>query len=99
MPLNGFHPRRPATARLRIRPAAIRLEHFAHPNHPGCHLDVDKGDLGPEEERTGCVGGVDELGDLVAELAGAVGLLLRVLGLEIVVEDGDDVTVYLVQQS
>lgn len=96
MPLDRIHPRRPAAAWFRVRPAAVGFEHFAHADDPGRHLDVDKGDLGPEEERAGCVGGVDELGDLVAEFARAVGLFLGVLGLEVVIEDGDDVAVYLI---
>lgn len=93
--LNSIHPSCPARPRLRIRPATIRLQHASHANHPRCHLNIDKGDGGAEEEGAGGVGRLKEFGDLEFEVFGGVDLLLGVLRLEVLVEYGDDVAVDL----
>jgi len=94
--LDCFHPSSPSAARLWVRPGAVVLQDSGTSEHPGCHLDVNVGHLGPEKERTLLVTGVDEFGDLCLELLCVFDLLLEFLGLEERVEGRDNVAVYMV---
>lgn len=93
--LHGLDPRGPATAALRIRPPAIRLQHATKPQHPGGELDVDERDAGTQEERSVHVRRVDKLADPVFEFLSVFDLFLEVLFLEEAVEAGDYVAAYL----
>jgi len=93
--LNRIHPLRPPAVRLRLGPATVRLQHAVQPDDPGRYLHVHKAHLRTQEERTGFVGGVDELGDLGLELLGIGDLFGLVLFLKKTVETWDDVAVDL----
>lgn len=95
-PLNRIHPPPPATPRLGLRPPAVRPQHAAQPQHPGPKVHVYEGDVWAEEEGARGVCGVDEGGDLGGQGFGVRDLVRRVLGLEQLVEEGDDVSVYVV---
>lgn len=59
------------------------------------YLDIDKGHFVPQEERTRLVGRINELRDLLLELLSMLDLGFLVLGLQVPIEAGDDVTVDL----
>jgi hypothetical protein len=63
--------------------------------HPGGDLDVHVGHLGAEEKGALLIAGVDEFSDVGLQLLRVLDLLVEFLGLEEVVEGGDDVAVYL----
>ena len=71
------------------------LQDLTETDHPGCELDVDVRELLSEKKRALGVGYVDDFCDLSVQLLGVFGLLGKVLGLEELVECGDDVPVDL----
>ena len=93
--LDRLQPGPPATAELRVRPAAVGLQDAREAEHPGGELHVDEGDVRAEEEGPVRVRGVDDLGDFRLQLFGVLDLLVELLGLQVAVEGRDDVAVEL----
>jgi hypothetical protein len=60
-------------------------------------LHIDEGHVRTQEERAFGIGGVDGLGDSLAQLARESHLVRGALGLEILVEEGDDVPVDVIR--
>jgi hypothetical protein len=96
--LHGVQPLLPPTAWRWVRPRTVRFQNAIEANHPWRELDVDVGHFRPEEEgpvRRESSGGVDEFFYFGLELLRVFGLFGDVLGLEELVEGGDDLTIDL----
>lgn len=71
------------------------LQDLREPNHPWRKLDVDIRELRSKEERALSVRNVDNFRNLGLQLLGVLNLLVEVLGLEKMVERGDDISIDL----
>ena len=58
------------------------LQDTGETDHPGCEVDIDEGEVGPEEEGPVRIGGVDDYIDLFFQLFNLFFLLVEFLSLK-----------------